>query len=144
MTHESRDPLEALLTILATEQAMTLQGVAERLGVAPALIEQMLETLCTAGYLRPRRRLRRPLRPLRPGRRGRGRLRLYSGSRIWTVTPAACRRSRERVDGLPEGCEGPPTAGLHAHRLRCVRGGGPSLRLDGRAGRARGESLTSA
>jgi len=91
MTHESRDPLEALLTILATEQAMTLQGVAERLGVAPALVEQMLETLCAAGYLRTLDAAcdGHCARCAQGGARaGEGvACGLYSGSRIWDVTP---------------------------------------------------------
>jgi hypothetical protein len=91
MTPVPADPLEALLTILASERAITLQGLAERLGVAPALIEQMLETLCAAGYLRTldaacdghcARCAQGGARAVEDAPCG-----LYSGSRIWSVTP---------------------------------------------------------
>jgi len=89
MTHVPSDPLEALLTILATEQAITLQGVGQRLGVAPALIEQMLETLCTAGYLRALDAAcdGHCARCAQGGAGAAAPCGLYSGSRIWTVTP---------------------------------------------------------
>lgn len=82
-THETHDPLEALLRILATEQAITLRGVAERLDVAEATIEQMLETLRGAGYLRV-------LSASCDGHCARcassATCGLFSGSRIWAVT----------------------------------------------------------
>lgn len=80
---QGADPLHQLLHLVAGGETHTVAGLAERLDVDVALVEQMLETLERARYIESVEAACRARCEHCPTSEG---CRLVLGSRMWTVT----------------------------------------------------------